>query len=197
MVDNNKVEEIKKVVSIPKYFDELIIPEMGSYYDDYTVDFENRPVVKCPLHGEDTPSLRWYDDTNTFYCFGCRAGGDVINLHRLFTSNITGEQPTFEEAIDFLYGYFIKGKESTEIFIQGKAVQKKSSEPQISSNTEILRLASYVSNLEETLMIDKTISEQRRLAIYNAIDNVNLLCGLNRLNAADGLKYIKDVVKTG
>lgn len=197
MVDSTRLDEVKKVVTIPKYFDALIIPEMGSYYDDYTVDFESRPVVKCPIHGENTPSLRWYDDTNTFYCFGCRASGDVINLHRLFTSTITGEQPTFEEAVEFLYSYFIKGKESAEIMAQGKEVKKKSAEKELSTNTEMLRLASYVAGLEQTLMIDNSISNKHRLAIYNAIDNVDLLCGINKLNATDGMKYIKEIVKTG
>ncbi len=66
-VNSIQVEQVKKVL-IPKYFYEIIIPNMEGYYSDYTVDFESKPVVKCPLHGEDTPSLRWYEDTNTFYC---------------------------------------------------------------------------------------------------------------------------------
>lgn len=34
----------------------------------------------CPLHQEKTPSLYVYTKTNTFHCFGCGAGGDVIRL---------------------------------------------------------------------------------------------------------------------
>lgn len=35
----------------------------------------------CPLHNEDTPSFTWYKDTNSFYCFGCHEGGNVITLY--------------------------------------------------------------------------------------------------------------------
>lgn len=34
----------------------------------------------CPFHSERTPSFTVYKDTQSFYCFGCGAGGDVINF---------------------------------------------------------------------------------------------------------------------
>lgn len=36
----------------------------------------------CPFHGEKTPSFTVYPDTQSFYCFGCGAGGDVISFVR-------------------------------------------------------------------------------------------------------------------
>lgn len=39
-------------------------------------------VGLCPFHNEKTPSLTVYPDTNSFYCFGCGAGGDVISFIR-------------------------------------------------------------------------------------------------------------------
>ncbi len=38
------------------------------------------PVGLCPFHGEKTPSFTVYPETDSFYCFGCGAGGDVINF---------------------------------------------------------------------------------------------------------------------
>ena len=38
--------------------------------------------VCCPLHDENTASFRYYADEDTFYCFGCDVGGDVVVLHR-------------------------------------------------------------------------------------------------------------------
>lgn len=36
----------------------------------------------CPFHNEKTPSFTVYQDTQSFYCFGCGAGGDVISFVR-------------------------------------------------------------------------------------------------------------------
>lgn len=39
-----------------------------------------RLVGLCPLHTEKTPSFTVYLANNSYFCFGCSAGGDVINL---------------------------------------------------------------------------------------------------------------------
>ena len=40
----------------------------------------NTFVGLCPFHNEKTGSFTVYTQTNSFYCFGCGAGGDVINF---------------------------------------------------------------------------------------------------------------------
>ena len=39
-------------------------------------------VGLCPFHNEKTPSFTVYPENNSFYCFGCGAGGDVISFVR-------------------------------------------------------------------------------------------------------------------
>ncbi len=50
----------------------------------------------CPFHSEKTPSLVVYDDTQSFFCFGCGAGGDVISFI------MRAENLDYIEAIRFL-----------------------------------------------------------------------------------------------
>ena len=50
----------------------------------------------CPFHSEKTPSFTVYPENQSFYCFGCGAGGDVISFIR------RAENLDYMEAIRFL-----------------------------------------------------------------------------------------------
>ena len=50
----------------------------------------------CPFHSEKTPSFVVYNDTQSFYCFGCGAGGDVISFI------MKQENLDYVSAVDFL-----------------------------------------------------------------------------------------------
>ena len=39
-------------------------------------------VCCCPFHNEKTPSFTIYPQSNSFYCYGCGEGGDVITFIR-------------------------------------------------------------------------------------------------------------------
>lgn len=40
----------------------------------------------CPFHNEKTPSFTVYPETQSFYCFGCGAAGDVISFVRKYNN---------------------------------------------------------------------------------------------------------------
>lgn len=50
----------------------------------------------CPFHSEKTPSFTVFPDTQSFFCFGCEAGGDV------FTFVMRSENLEYAEAVEFL-----------------------------------------------------------------------------------------------
>ncbi len=66
----------------------------------------NKPLRKsgknlvglCPLHNDKNPSFYIYPKTNSFYCFGCQKGGNVI----IFTRLLYGY--SFKEAVEHLVG---------------------------------------------------------------------------------------------
>lgn len=52
---------------------------------------------KCCLHNDkDTPSLTVYDETQSFYCFGCKAGGGLLDFVKEYYNY------DFNEALEFL-----------------------------------------------------------------------------------------------
>lgn len=59
----------------------------------------DKAVMCCPLHKEKTASFHIYRKSNSFYCFGCHVGGDVIHLVKLI------HELDFQGAIKFLSNY--------------------------------------------------------------------------------------------
>lgn len=185
----NRRDDIKKKITVPMYFYEIILPNLKDYYyGDYTVDFDVTPVAKCPLHDEDTPSMRYYDETNSFYCFGCGAGGDVINLHRLFMEKNNGIKPSARDAVDFLYKYFIEGQESTVVPI----IEEK--KERLNEPKDIVRLDYYRINLEKSLSFDQNISLEGKIKMWEVLDDIDLFIAMDIIKANDAKQYIQDKV---
>lgn len=67
---------------------------MGSYVN--LIRRGKNYVCSCPFHSEKTPSCTIFTDTQSFYCFGCGAGGDII------TFVMKAENLDFTEAVKLL-----------------------------------------------------------------------------------------------
>ena len=68
---NYRSENIKAALDIERIF---------SFYG---YEPNRQGFVNCPFHNEKTASCKIYPKSNSFYCFGCGAGGDVIDFVRL------------------------------------------------------------------------------------------------------------------
>ena len=53
-------------------------------------------VGLCPFHNEKTPSFTVYTDSQSYYCFGCGAGGDCVTFIK------TAENLDYAEAVRYL-----------------------------------------------------------------------------------------------
>ena len=42
---------------------------------------DNKYVALCPFHNEKTPSFFINDESSTYYCFGCKAHGNVCKTN--------------------------------------------------------------------------------------------------------------------
>lgn len=77
----------------------------------YGVDLTRGSFASCPFHGERTPSLRVYRESNSFHCFGCGAHGDVISfVQKLFDLSF----PDALRKIDADFGLNIYGDHTFE-----------------------------------------------------------------------------------
>lgn len=184
------IKDVVTKVTIPMYFYNVIVPQLGSYYDLYPVNFDSKVTVCCPLHDEDTPSCRYYEETNSFYCFGCQKGGDVVSLHRYYAERMNGTKPEYDEAVSFLYDYFIKGKES-ETFVKSNVVVKE----KLNTDADLVKLNYYRVNLEKSITYDKNISFEAKKLLWDVLDSVDCLISKDRVSAVEAEKYIRDKVK--
>jgi len=54
---------------------------IASLFDfDRKKSYRNRIQVSCPFHEDNTPSMVIYTETNSYHCYSCGNGGDVINF---------------------------------------------------------------------------------------------------------------------
>ncbi len=85
-------------------FDDAFLMELRSRADIETIISSYVNIKRagriskglCPFHGEKTPSFTVYPDTQSYYCFGCGSGGDVVT----FIKNI--ENLDYLDAVKFL-----------------------------------------------------------------------------------------------
>lgn len=190
--NKSDIEAIKSKVTIEDYVKDVIIPEMPWYYSDYTVDFNLKLYIKCPIHGEDTPSFRYYPESNTFYCFGCGAGGDVINLHKAFYKSLSDRDISTEDALSFFKNKFVEKLKSKTSIIDNKILPKGKV---LSNSKDLSKLERVYRDLDDTLRVEYSLSDSIKNKIFDAIDNAISLVELEKISALDAIAYIKESYK--
>ncbi len=67
---NNFLDEINFKIRLSDFIGQYVqLTERGTSF-----------VGKCPFHNENTPSFNVNNEKSFFYCFGCKAGGNILNF---------------------------------------------------------------------------------------------------------------------
>lgn len=189
---------VKQKVSIPEYMEEVAYPELGSYFGE--VPFKYRDVCCCCLHNEKTASMRYYPDTESFYCFGCDTGGNVINLHVQFVKRNKGVEIDYEEAVEFLYSYFVLenktvelSKERSKIGLTAEQIMEIEKDEQAVREENVIRMrfTKAVGNVEGLLLRSTTLPQGVKNNIFNTIDSLEILVGVGELSPEAALQSLK------
>lgn len=194
-----KVEAVKRI-PIPMYMKEEVVPRLSGYYGSGEGDFSYGRVEKCPMHNEDTASFRYYEETNSCYCFGCSRGGDVINLHRQFFEVNEGVEIGYKTAVDWLYKKYIEhgdagdatkigqkaktkaGQHASEALKQGKEASLEQAEDELREDTiATMRFNRKASDVADRLRANGVSSDENvgKALLYD------LTMRLYRLGKAD------------
>ena len=100
--------------------------------------------VCCPFHGEKTPSLMIYDDTESFHCYGCGEDGDAIDFIKKYEE--VGFKQAKETVLEILdlqdsqWGDVKRKKEGVRVTIEKYEPLDKE------EITKLIKDTGYVSN---------------------------------------------------
>lgn len=119
------------------------IRKVISHYTDFSGE-----KLCCPIHGENTPSLQIYEDTNSWYCWGaCAEGGDEIE----FVKSMDGID--FPEAVkkvceilNITKEELMESKDKEKVEVKATATVDNAEAMDIEQVKELIRSTGYVSN---------------------------------------------------
>lgn len=111
----------------------------------YGIEINRAGFCRCPFHKEKTASMKIY--AQSFYCFGCGAGGDVIDFVRLY------ERCDFKTAFRMLGGEFDSHTKKHALSAYKRDADKRTREKQTARKAEALddsraMLAAYRNALD-------------------------------------------------
>lgn len=111
----------------------------------YGIEINHAGFCRCPFHNERTASMKIY--AQSFYCFGCGAGGDVIDFVRLY------ERCDFKTAFRMLGGEFDNHTKKHALSAYKRDADKRTREKQTARKAEALddsraMLAAYRNALD-------------------------------------------------
>lgn len=123
----------------------------------YGIEVNRQKFACCPFHSEKTPSMKIYDNDGGFFCFGCHAGGNVVNfVERYF--DLTFWETIVKMNSDFSLGLPV-GRPPT--LREKRLAEKRKKEIEAKKEERNRLQAEYDKALADYIAIDKQFNEYK------------------------------------
>ena len=100
------------------------------------IEIDRKDFICCPFHNEKTPSFKVYD--YSFYCFGCGAGGDIIDFVKRYLNL------SFSEAVEYLGGTNISFSEQRKIMNRKREYENAEKERSLNNEKRAALLDEWI-----------------------------------------------------
>ena len=114
----------------------------------------NSYVGKCPFHNENTPSFNVNNEKGLFYCFGCKAGGNIITFTKKYKNF------TFNEAVNYISEYTGVKLSNNTFLNKDKHNQLNQTEIKILKACNDFFRECYVKNKKASDYLKKRVSDE-------------------------------------
>lgn len=165
---------------------------MKDVVERYNIAYINRNnTIKCPFHNEKTASCKLYE--NSFYCFGCGKGGDIIKFVQLYF-NVNFQQSLIRLNYDFGLGLKIGKKltirEQKELELQNKRLQVYKA---ISEKVKEVKSNRYYNALSDYIELENDKREYAPKSIEELEENGFNDKYINALQHIDYVAFLLDM----
>lgn len=90
----------------------------------YGVNLNRQGFAVCPFHGEKSPSFKVFEQSDSYYCFGCGEGGDAIRfVMRMF--NLSSIDAVRQLDTDFMLNLPLNKRLTKAEYIQARIEAEK------------------------------------------------------------------------
>jgi DNA primase len=154
----NEALNINEILKDEKYRDRFKDLQLG----------RERSTCRCPFHsGDNSPSFMIYNKTNSFYCFGCKRGGNVINLIQ------------FLESIDYsaakaIFESYLTPEKRLEVAVKAKLRRTGETNDDINTRFATFCRKFYAKRPDLSQILDEKIYEFDQLVQQEEIETFKL-----------------------
>ena len=157
------------------------------------IHVDMRGMSKCPFHGDKDASLKVYDDIRRgWHCYGCHAGGDVIDFAVMWYG------VSFKEAMSKINGAFSLGlpiddrAEKTDVEAYRKEIEEQKRKREAKQHALDEAENAYWTAYERWLKNESIIASERPQGPFSAMSEAFIYAITHSAEIRDNLNLAEE-----